>query len=135
MILLVTKTGGPKLAGVRFLKMLTDLSLKECVDLYDSIPFGVSIKDDKNLFDEHIKDCNFEWQLLDDAASRRQDKFIEMGMAKSDDVIGRLLLFHQTLGGSGLEHLKEVYGYLSKEELVEIFNKRQKEIKEKFKIL
>lgn len=148
MILLVTKIGihanldpkhrdriaflNLKLAGVKFLKMLTDLSLKECKDLLESVPFSVLIKDDKNLFNEHIKYCDFEWQLLDDTESKRQDKFIEMGMSESDAVIERLLLFHLALNGSDLEHLKELYGYLSRDQLVEIFNKRKKQIQERF---
>lgn len=100
--------------------------------MLESVPFSVLIKDDKNLFNEYIKYCDFEWQLLDDTSSKRQDKFIEMDMAETDAVIERLLLFHLALNGSNLEHLKEVYGYLSKEQLVDIFNKRQKQIQEKF---
>ena len=75
---------------------------------------------------------NEEMVILDDTESKRQDKFIEMGMSESDAVIERLLLFHLALNGSDLEHLKELYGYLSRDQLVEIFNKRKKQIQERF---
>lgn len=132
MILVVTKPGNSKLAGVKFLKRLTQLSLLECKLLIDKGTFSICIKDDMKIFNEEIKGCDFGWIFLDDIQSQRKDKFIQMGMAEKAEIIDRLIQLNSALGGSHEEHLKKVYHYLSKEQLVQIFTERQKEIKEIF---
>lgn len=121
-----------KLGAVKFLKRLTNLSLLECKQLIEKETFSVRIKDDQALFNEEIKCCDFEWTLLDDTQSKRQDKLIHMDIADSSTIIDRLIQLHSALEGSHLDHLKKVYSYLSKEQLLEIFSERQKEIQEKF---
>lgn len=133
MKLLVKSPGERKLAGIKFLMRMTDLSFRDCKTLYETNNFSVTIKNDKVLFDELIRDCDFQWSILDTPEKKRIEKFVELGLADKEDIIDLLLDYDWALIGNfagNYNYLKGIYLLLDKHELTNLYKQRKEHLNE-----